>query len=206
MKDLSFYRAVVCILLMLLVGCAGNAPSKYYILNPLPGENKVQSLSEESCISVGIGPIKLPEYLNRLQVIARNTQNEILLSNFDLWAEPLADSVPRTLGENISRILCTKQVVLFPWKPSRTPDYRVEVEVLSLDGIHGKAVSLEAWWTISYGPEQTARVTRKSKYNVPTADQSYEALIQAHSQALAALSHEIADAMRELGERTPKGK
>ena len=56
---------------MLLVGCAGNAPSRYYVLSPLTGESKVTS--EESCVSVGIGPIKLPEYVNRPQIVTRTS-------------------------------------------------------------------------------------------------------------------------------------
>jgi uncharacterized lipoprotein YmbA len=147
------------------------------------GEGKVTP--EASCVSVGIGPIKLPEYVNRPQIVTRTTPNELLLSYFDLWAEPLIGSVPRTLAENVSRLLCTKEVVLFPWKPSRVPDYRVEVEVLHLDGNLGSTVSLEAWWSVSYGAEKT-RVTRKSSYSEPVAGQDYEALVQAHSRALAA--------------------
>ena len=181
--------------LLLLVGCASSAPSRYYVLSPLMGEGKVTP--EASCVSVGIGPIKLPEYVNRPQIVTRTTPNELVLSYFDLWAEPLSDSVPRTLAENVSRLLCTKEVVLFPWKPSRVPDYRVEVELLKMDGTLGRTVSLEAWWSVSSGAEK-ARVTRKSSYSEPVAGQDYEALVQAHSRALAALSRDIAGALREL--------
>src|SRR5208283_397215 len=134
------------------VGCAGNAPSRYYVLSPVTGENRVAP--DASCPSVGIGPIKLPEYVNRPQIVTRTTPNELTLSYFDLWAEPLSDSVPRILAENLSRLLCTKEVVLFPWKPSRVPDYRVEVELQKMDGTLGRTFSLEAWWSVSNGTEK----------------------------------------------------
>ncbi len=189
--------------LMLLVGCASSTPSRHYLLNPVPGQGAAQRAVDETCVSVGVGPIKLPEYVQRPQIVTLTTPNEIFLSYFDLWAEPLIDSVPRILAENVSRLLCTKEVLLFPWRPSRVPDYRVEVEVLQMDGMLGRAVSLEAWWSVSYGGEKKTRVTRKSSYSEPVAGRDYEALVQAHSRTLAALSRDIAGALKEVQKASP---
>jgi uncharacterized lipoprotein YmbA len=71
-----------------------------------------------------------------------------------------------------------------------------------MDGMLGRTVSLEAWWSVSYGTEK-ARVTRKSSYSEPVAGQDYDALIQAHSRALAALSRDISGALKELGALSP---
>lgn len=191
----SFVAMGIGIGLLLLVGCASSPPSHHYVLSPLTAESKVP---EESCISIGIGPVKLPEYVNRPQIVNRTSPNELTFSSFDLWAEPLTDSVPRMLAENISRLICTKEVVLFPWRPSLTPEYRVEVEVLQLDGTLGSAVSLEAWWSVAYGGDKKARLTRKTTYSEPAADKGYDTLVQAHSRALAALSRDIAGALKEL--------
>jgi len=195
----GFFVSVGLVLcLVLLVGCASDAPSRFYLLNPLTGEGAVQRAAE-SCVSVGIGPIKLPEYVNRPQIVTHTTPNELLLSYFDLWAEPLADGIPRILAENVSRLLCTKEIVLFPWKPSRIPDYRVEMEVLHMDGTLNKTASLEAWWCISHGTNKKARVTGRSSYSESVAGQDYGALVQAYSRILAALSRDIAETLRELG-------
>ena len=192
----SFIAVGLILCLVLLVGCAASAPSRHYVLSPIIAEGQVPS--EASCSSIGIGPIKLPEYVNRLQIVTRTTPNEITLSYFDLWAEPLADSLPRILAENLSRLLCAKEILLFPWKPSRMPDYRVEVEVLHMDGTLGGTVSLEAWWSVSYGAEKKTRVTRRSSYSDAAAGQDYQSLVQAHSRTLAALSRDIGVALKEL--------
>jgi uncharacterized protein len=185
-------KAGLGICLLLLVGCASSPPSHYYVLSPLTAESKVP---EESCISVGIGPVKLPEYVSRMHIVNRTSQNELTFSSFDLWAEPLMDSVPRMLAENISRLICTKEVLPFPWRPSLTPDYRVEVEVLKMDGTLGGTASLDAWWSIVYGK---TRVTRKATYSEPATGKDYNALVQAHSRTLAALSRDIAGALKGL--------
>ena len=183
------------ICLLLLVGCSSSPTTRHYVLSPLTGGGKVP---EESCISIGVGPIKLPEYVNRPQIVTRTSPNELSLSSFEQWAEPLTDSVPRMLAENISRLVCTKEVVLFPWRPSQTPEYRVEVEVLQMDGTLGSTVSLEAWWSVTYGGDKKARLTRKATYSEPVAGKGYDTLVQAHSRALAALSRDIAGALKEL--------
>jgi len=180
---------VLC--LLVLAGCASNAPTRYYVLSPLAGETKVTA--EESCATVGIGPVKLPEYVNRPEIVTRTTPNELVLSYFDLWAEPLNESIPRILAENVSRLICAKEVMLFPWRPSRAPDYRVEVEFVHLDGNLGKTVSLEAWWSVSSG---NVRVVRRSAYSEPVSGQDYDALVQAESRALVTLSRDIAGAIK----------
>jgi uncharacterized protein len=193
--------------LMLLVGCAGSTRSRYYLLDSLPAETAVRGTSEESCGSVGVGPVKMAEYLQRLEIITRPAPNELVFSSFDLWAEPLIDSFPRTLAENVSRLTCAKDLSLYPWKPSRLPDYRVEAQVLSMDGNLGGTVDLEVWWSIFYGADKTTgRIDRKSRYSVPVSRHSYEALVQAHSQALAALSRDVADALRDVNKSHPPAK
>jgi uncharacterized protein len=181
------------ICLLLLVGCASNVSSRYYVLNSLAAEGKVQS--EESCPAIGIGPIKLPEYLNRTQIVTRTSPNELTLAYFDLWAEPLTESVPRLLGENVSQLVCTKEIVFFPWRPSHIPDVRVEVDVLKMDGPLGGSVSFEAWWSVSHGKE---KISRKATYTEAIGDQSYNALVQAESRVLANLSRDIAGSIKQL--------
>jgi uncharacterized protein len=190
------FKTGVGVCLLMLVGCASSVLSRHYILSPLAGEAKIQG--QEPCISVGIGPVKLPEYLNRIQIVTRTTPNELTLSYSDLWAEPLTDSVPRTLADNLSRLICTKEVLFFPWRPSRAPDYRVDLEVIRMDGAVGGTVSLEVWWNIVQGADRTVQVSRKATYSEATAGRGYDALVQAHSRALAALSRDIAGALKEL--------
>jgi len=125
-------KAGLGMVLLLLTGCASSTPSRHYMLNPLRAEGNVQA--QEPCPSIGVGPIRLPEYLSRMQIVTRTSTNEVTLSYSDLWAESLSESVPRLLAENLSQLVCTKEVVFFPWRPSHVPDIRVEVEVLKMDG------------------------------------------------------------------------
>ena len=137
----------------------------------------------------------LPDYVNRTQIVTRTSANELALGYLDLWAEPLTESVPRMIAENLSRLLCTKEIVFFPWRPSRVPDIRVEAEVLAMDGTLGGSVSLDVWWSVASGD---TRIVRKATYAQAAAGQSYDALVQAHSLALGALSRDIAGVIAQI--------
>ena len=60
------------------------------------------------CLSFGIGPIKIPEYLNQPKIVTRKGPNELTLAEFDRWAERLKDNLTRVLAKNLSNLLCTK--------------------------------------------------------------------------------------------------
>jgi len=179
--------------LLLLVGCSSSPTSHHYLLSPVTADSKVTS--GEFCPAIGVGPVTLPDYVNRTQIVTRTSANELALGYLDLWAEPLTESVPRMIAENLSRLLCTKEIVFFPWRPSRVPDIRVEAEVLTMDGTLGGSVSLDVWWSVASGD---TRIVRKATYAQAAAGQSYDALVQAHSLALGALSRDIAGVIAQI--------
>jgi hypothetical protein len=190
-----------CIILVLCslvaFGCGGNSsPTRYYVLSPTVTGSAAQH--DAKCVGIGVGPVKIPEYLNRTQIITRANPNELELAYFDLWAEPMSDAVPRILAEDISRLLCTREVVLFPWRTSHTPDLRIEVEVIKMDGVPGKSADLEAWWSVISSADKKIRASKRSTYNEPVAAAGYPGLVSAHSRALENLSREIAKTIQNL--------
>jgi uncharacterized protein len=191
-------KALSGIFLMLLVGCASSETSRFYLLSPLPGGSDMQRSTGASCVSISIGPVRLPEYTNRSQIVTRFTQNELYRAQFDLWAEPLSDTFSRVMAENLTRLLCTKSVSLFLWSSSVPVDYRVVIDVIQMDGNLGKEAILEAWWTVSSGKEAKVFASKQSRLNEPVKSQGYEGFVQAHSLAVASLSREIAETINSL--------
>jgi uncharacterized lipoprotein YmbA len=161
---LTFSYIVLVLCSLVAFGCGGNSsPTRYYMLSPTVAG--VAAQHDANCVGIGVGPVKVPEYLNRTQIITRSNPNELQLAYFDLWAEPISDAVPRVLAEDISRLLCTREVVLFPWRISHAPDLRVEVEVIKMDGVPGRSADLEAWWSIVGSADKKIRVSKRSTYS-----------------------------------------
>lgn len=200
MSTLPFkmFAASALLALSMVIGCAGTEPSRFYLLSPLSGDSETKRPGLEHCISLAIAPVRLPDYLDRPQIVTRSGKNELLLAQFDRWAEPLAETVPRILAQNLSHLLCTKAISLYPWKSSVEYDYRINIEIIRMDGTLGEGTVLEAWWSITRNKEKALVVTRRSTFLEPSKTGDYANLVEAHSQAVSLLSRAIADEIQRM--------
>lgn len=173
--------------LIVLTGCFGgiSAPSKFYTL---AGESKVPVLSQTK-ISIGVLPVKIPDYINRPQIVLNGAGNEMDLSEINRWIDSLT-----VLGQSV--LISDLQQAL-PNAYVKTKGYDtaffnrlIQVEVAQMDGkINGQAV-LSAWWAIlnSNGTE----IYRSRFEKEMPAGATYETYTQAQSALWESLALEIA--------------
>jgi len=198
---LRIKTALFGILLMLLAGCASTEPSRFYTLTPVPGSDaEAHSETVVQDVSVGVGPISMPDYLDRQQIVTTSNQNKIMLSEFDRWAGSLKDSFARVLSENLSVMLSTDRVFLFPWRGAITVDYHIGVDVIQFDGELGGNTSLIARWGIFSPKEKKMLLIKKSSFTEPVNEKEYEALVAAQSRALMHLSRDMAAAIKDISQ------
>jgi len=180
-------------------GTGTTAPSRFYVLSATSHPSEQSRVpTAERCLAIGIGPVEVAQYLDRPQIVTRLSPNELKLGEFDKWAEPLKDTVSRVLAENLSNLLCTDPIAVFPWRGATRIDYRVEVEVLLLDGKLGGNASLLARWAIFDEERRDMLLNGTSRIDEPTDGPDYKALVSAQSRALGALSKEIAEGIRTV--------
>jgi len=190
---------VLVICCIALAGCATSPPSRFYTLNPLPGDQQEYNREPGAGgIIVGVGPIEVPAYLDRPQIVTRIDPNELNLAEFHKWAEPLKDSMGRVLVENLANLLGTKTVVAYPWKDALHVNYQIVVEVIRFDGNMGDIAHLVAQWYIFDGEGKNKLVSRKSHIEENTKGTGVKALVAAQSLALADLSKKIASEINRL--------
>lgn len=206
MKAMKNYYAVMLSVilgttLLLLGGCVlgTSAPTKFYVLNALVGfEHQKQNETGQNCPSIGIGPLHFPAYLDRPQIVTRISPNELSYAEFDHWAEPLQNDVVRVLAENISRLICTKAIAIYPWKRSSHIDYQVDIEIVRMDGKLGGNVVLLTQWAIINPFNNSILLTKKSQYNAAATGTGFSEFVAAHSRLIGALSHDIAETIGSL--------
>jgi uncharacterized lipoprotein YmbA len=146
-------------------------------------------------------------YLDRSDIVIRDSQNQIRLAEFSLWAGPLQENVSRVLAENLSVLLGTQSVGIFPGTSrGMLFDFNVTVNLTRLDGIPGEKADLRARWGILDKNRKDMLFEHHSVLSQPTKDDSLEALIAAESRLLADLSREIAEAIKTLVEARKKEK
>lgn len=180
--------------LLAAAGCAGSPPARFYVLNPL--SDPAQSAPAQQGVAVGVGPVDLPEYLDRPQIVTRTDQNELRLADFDRWAGTLKDNVNQVLAENLSLLLPSQGVVVYPWKRSVAIDYQIVVKLIRFDRSEGGDSVLEARWSVLAGSDRRELQTRVSVYRERPAGPEYGATVAAMNRNLESLSRDIAAAIK----------
>ncbi|MCU7836649.1 MAG: PqiC family protein [gamma proteobacterium symbiont of Taylorina sp.] len=185
---MRFYLLGLLSGLLFLSGCASTQQSNFYHFEE---SVDIALTGVEKGYVVGVGPIQLPEYLNRPQIVTRNSEYHLNVSEFNRWLEPLNDSIIRLLVVNLSNNLQSNRVYWIPRQDRNIPlDIRIVIDIGRFDGKLGKNVSLESRWTIFNHNNQPA-LTRVSLINQKVNGPAYEDLVIAMSQALKSLGKEI---------------
>jgi len=162
------------------------------------GGGELKRSTSDRDLVIGVGPIKFPEYLDRAEIVTRSNNNKITLSHFDLWAGSFAEDFSQVLAENVSVLLSTENVIVYPRPRSASARYRITMDVIRFDGSLGGDVSLIVRWAILEGKERKVVFARKSTITEPSGVQGYEAMVVANSRALEKLSREIAETIKTL--------
>ena len=181
--------------LFAVAGCATTPPPTFYQLEE-PASTHLSGL--ERGIAIGVGPVNMAAYLDRPQIVTRAEAHKLQLSESNVWAEPLKDSILRVIGVNLSNMLQTTRIFKIPRRDRAIPlAYRVALDIPRFDGTLGGDAQLVARWTLYKGQGEDALLTRVSIIAEASGGEGYEKLIAAQNRALHALSREIADSVKE---------
>ena len=205
-------RAIVRRLLTLaaslgLASCAVTDPTQYYALGQAPArsvESTARASTERSnaagaAVGIGVGPVIIPGYLDRSQIVTRRGTDHVGLSMFHRWAEPLEDGIARVLAEEIGARVPTERIVMFPWwgAVAQALQYQVVIAVLRFDGRAGADVTLDTRWRI-LGRDGGELAFGRSTVVEATTDSGYEALVAAMTRTVRTLGQEIAAEIRAM--------
>lgn len=184
----------------MLAGCRSSAPPvEFYTLNPISGmHKKTNSAATDQNLAIGVGPVEIPAILDRPQIVTRSGPNRLDMNEFHRWAGPLEDDFARVVAENISILMPTDQVAIYPWDPDFKPRYQVVLNVSYFEGRLGEEIRLEVFWRVSDPNNQKKLIEKKSVIKEPLKAKDYEALVAAKSQALATLSTDIVENIKNL--------
>ena len=202
MPDFTRYVAVavVAAVVAALAGCARNPPTNFYVLSSLSGTSQDSDSAGvgSSGVTIGIGPVTLPGYIDRDGIVTRDGRNVLDVADLDQWAEPLTDNFSQVLGENLALLVPSDNVVYYPWQQATDVNYQIVVDVSRFEADSVGNGVLIAQWTIVTGDGEDELLVRKSQFVEPTAGSDVRAKVAALNLALERLSREMATAIRRL--------
>ena len=196
MKTLTL-RCLGLGILVLVGGCAGTPSPNFYTLSPMSEEvSRVETLSKNHLLSVAIAPIKLPDFLDRSQIVTRPSPNTLKMSEFHRWGSSLSSNFVQVLGENLSTLLGTDRI-FYPRQAEVFPiDYRVRLNVKAFEGELGKEVILDVDWVVIDQRRKDLVIMQNTLIRELAKGSDYESFVLAQSRALEALSRQIANVMK----------
>lgn len=172
-------------------GITGTSPEpRFYTLT---SEAPPPSAASSTTYLVIVGPVTVPEVVDRPQIVTRTAENRVELAEQSRWAAPLRSEIPRIIADNLARLLEGARTATTEQRAAGTPDYRVLIDIQRFESSSEDA-TIQASWSVRTKDVATT-LSGRSLVTEP-AGAGHEALVAAHSRALAKLAAEIAAAVR----------
>lgn len=183
-------RSLIIALVILLSACMHSPRKHYFALSAaLPvTTTELQAVSVQQV--VGIGPVKIPEYLQHSRIAYWKTAQQLSSPDNGFWAEPLEQGITRVLALNLQAAQPQWRVMQFPWSQKRQPTLMVRVDIQRLDAFKNYAL-LEATLDVVNTTTQTTRSKVIRTQIASSADSAsiaaaFSQLLQQASTAIAA--------------------
>jgi len=180
------------LLVLLLAGCGTTPPVSYYTL---PSDPAPQSATSPREYSVAVGPVTVPDAVDRPQLVLRTSATRVEVVELARWAAPLKHEIPRVVAQHLARLLPGAATATSAERAMNAPDYRVVIDIQRFDSAPNESAAIEAAWTVR-GAGGVSRSGRSVATETSAA--GHAALVEAHGRALAAISRDIAAAITAL--------
>ena len=200
---MSFLKLSRLLILIFAAGCSTAPAIRYYQIQAASTPVLATASEANAALALGIGPIRLPPYLDRNKIVLAQQKTEIKLAEYSEWAGQLDDNIGSVLALNLGEFLGTERISRYPWPPETKVDYRVEIELIRLHAVTADEVILEARWVIKDSARKPL-IEQLSQFNAPithpdsTKMEDLDDLITAHGEVLRQLALAIAKALRAL--------
>jgi uncharacterized lipoprotein YmbA len=146
---------IVCgCVVLFLSGCLSFDSKKdqsvFFVLKPLIESESVLAKGHEDvkCDGLGMRNIRLPEYLDRPQVVWFSEDGMVDFSENFLWGESIQEGTRRVLLENFRKGLGTPNVQIVPWQEGFHPKYELLLDIVEWRALVDKDIKLVAYWQI----------------------------------------------------------
>jgi uncharacterized lipoprotein YmbA len=184
--------------IVLCAGCSRSPRVTFYTLNATAAADPVAQALE----SVVIGPVTLPDLLDRPQFVVTVDANRVDILEMHHWAAPLKSEIQRIIADDLAQLLKPTMVAVYPQNSALDAVYRVQIDIRRFEMSEGKGVTVDLLWMIRRS-DGTATKNGRTVAHEPVTTVGYETLVAAQSRALGSVSRDLADALR--GMATPPG-
>ena len=176
-------------LLCLLTACGGG--QQYFRLRadspaPLTASGPV----------VGIGPVTLPGYVDRAELVFQSNDYQFQVPANVHWAGTLSENFTRTLASDVGARLGSGNVLPYPFPAGTKPRVQVSVSVQLFHAVSGGDAVLEAAWQLEDPATRRVRRRHNARFSEKIVGDGYGPVVAAESRLVARLADSIAGSLR----------
>jgi uncharacterized lipoprotein YmbA len=180
---------------LLTLACFGGSAPRFFTLSA-PQTNAPLGAHPE--LGLAVGPVDVPTYLDRPEIVSRDGANRLTVADDHRWAGSLRNDIMRVVADELGRLLGTPRVAVYPDQPRFPASYRVLLDVREFEPVDASNVRLRVRWTIAAVPEGRALAVEESVIDRPIASTSYADIVAAESSALEEVTQKIAARVADL--------
>lgn len=173
-----------------LTACQQSPRKNYYLLSGPTQQTEVTSAITQA---IGIGPIELPGYLQRPQMVRHQGDNALNMADNHFWAEPLDKGIVRVLALHLTLRDNSRMMLPFPWRGDSKPNLSLRLHIHELKLIDGHA-SMNATWKLFDNTHKNTLLQQHFIRSVKAKDNA-NGMASAYSELFAQLANEMDKAL-----------
>ena len=168
--------------LALVSACANTPENRYLVLSPSPPAGP--PAQSRAAAPLRVAAVRLPGLLDRPQLVIRTSAETVDIREYDRWAEPLDQMVPRVLAQD----LALRTTSLGTGSERRL---FVSIDEFATDTA-GQSRLVGRWWVLTPGEDPDRRVERSFSLSVAAAGGQGDQVAAAMSLLVGQLADVIA--------------
>jgi len=187
MKKLIALSVAFCA--VLLTSCAAQPPTYFY---DLTSQATVTESKIDDKVTLGVGPITLPQLLDRPGIVSRHSETGVNVASYHIWAGELEPTFTRVLTDSVATTLQHQTVWASPWDNRFRPEYQVRVFVDRFSGEINGQVQLSLSWLLLGDYGQTVISTHRYRASAD-GGKGYQGYVDALNELLAGFAGELTE-------------
>ena len=174
---------------LLLPACA-TVSTQFYSLDAIAPTKSERNHADKKLL-IGVTQITLPTLLERKQIVTRDANGKLLLSEQHQWAALLKQNMTEVIANDFFAVYPNVWFKAYPWSTLGMVDYRIVIDVTQLDITMGKSIVFSANWTLLN--EKTHAVIAHDNVVLEHAlvEDNYAHVVKAMNQLLMQFAQEV---------------
>ena len=186
-----FRHIFIACLVFFLSACGTSPKTHFYLLSQDHPADK-NAVHNADGLRIGVWKARLPEFLDRSEIVTRNGQHNIELSDFHKWAGRLDNNLSRLVADELGERLHTGRVAVSPWPAYIKNNYQVKLYIERFDGQLGGEIVLSGAWSLLNGGGNKELAWEPFTFKTTAASATYSDMIAALSTLTVQLADRIA--------------